>query len=663
LQAETLAEKKALFVRIYRFFQPYQKRFLLGLACTVFASWFHVASIGLIKPTLEVMFGKEEDIQALAHPDQAGDATAPGETGGKEESLSPLNRFRSDLKERFVTPFYRDILLPFYRKKTLFGVLVVGITLVILVGFKGFFSYAEGYLTKWVVHRTAADMQVEIYKHLNTLPLDYFTRRGTGQLMAHVTSDIELFVRNVDILGDSLIQPFTVLSILVVLFLVHPPMTALALLVIPASAIIIRTMGKKARRASRRRQEHVAGLSGILQETFSAVRVVRAFCMEHYEEERLRREAFRIFRNSMKIVRVRSLAPAIMETLGAAAVMLVLLGGYYFVLRPGPNRMEPETFILYVTLVFSLYQPVKKLSRVTITVNNALAGAERVFAVLDTETTVKDIPDARALPPFSETVEYRNVTMEYKPGEAALDNVSVTIRKGETVALVGPSGAGKSTFVNLLSRFYDPVSGKILIDGNDIREVRLRSLRDQIGLVPQEVVLFNDTVHNNIAYGRPDLSLEDVRRAARDANADSFIERLPEGYDTMVGERGHALSGGECQRVSIARALVKNPPILVFDEATSSLDSESEIEIRKAMVNLMRNRTTFVIAHRLSTVVHADRILVLERGRIVDQGSHKELLETSRLYQRLYRLQFGESDEAAEAGGAQVSPASSGDEN
>jgi len=644
LQAETLAEKRSLIARIVAFLRPYRKRIVLGLVCTVLASWFEVGSLGLIKPTLEVMFGRQDAIEAAA------------ESPAPEKELSPLADLRRSLKDRFVTPFYRDVLLPFYARSTLLAIMVVGVFLVVMVGLKGVFSYAQNYLTKWVVHRMAADMRVEVYKHLNTLPLDYFTRRGTGPIMAHVTSDIDLFAVNVDILGDSLIQPFTILSILVFLFLIHPPMTVLALVVVPAVAIIIRAMGKRARKASRSRQEHVAGLSGILQETFSAVRVVRAFGMERYEEERLRREAYSVFRNSMKIVRARALAPAIMETLGAAAVLLVLLAGYFIVLQPGPNRMEPQTFILYITLVFSLYGPVKKLSRVSITINNALAGAERVIAVLDTKVTVTDAPGATDLPSFSETIEYRDVTLEYESGKSALAGVSITIRKGETIALVGPSGAGKTSFVNLLARFYDVTRGSIIIDGHDIREVRLDSLRRQIGLVPQEVVLFNDTIRNNIAYGRPDLDLEEVKHAARDANAHEFIERLPSGYETLVGERGHALSGGECQRVSIARALVKNPPILIFDEATSSLDSESEIQIRKAMVALMRNRTTFVIAHRLSTVIHADRIIVFQKGHIVGQGKHEDLLRTSPLYQRLYRLQFGDAEGEAESRTSPVSP-------
>jgi subfamily B ATP-binding cassette protein MsbA len=506
---------------------------------------------------------------------------------------------------------------------------------------KGLFAYGQSYLTKWVVHRTAVDLRVQVYEHLNRLSLDYINSKGTGRLMAHVTSDIDLFVHNVDIFGDTLIQPFSILSILVVLFFVHPPMTLCAIIVIPAVGVVLQVMGRRARRASRQRQEHIAGLSGILQETFSAGRVVRAFSMEKYEEDRLGREAMRVFRNSMKIVRVRALSPSLMEVFGAVAVLLVLFGGYFFALRPGPHQMSPAAFMTYLGMVFALYQPIRRLSRVTITINNALAGAERVFTVLDTPAKVTDAPGAEELPPFSESIEYRDVSFEYQPGVPALADVSSRIRKGETVALVGHSGAGKSTFVDLLARFYDVTAGAILVDGRDVRKVKIQSLRAQIGIVPQEVALFNDTVRNNIAYGRPDLDLEVVRHAAHEANAHEFIEKLPEGYDTVVGERGHALSGGECQRISIARALVKDPPILILDEATSSLDSESEAKIRKALDTLMRNRTTIVIAHRLSTVLHADRIIVLERGRIGGEGKHEELLRTNSTYQRLYQLQFG----------------------
>ena len=638
LKSETFRDKRRLLRRVFRHFVPYRKRILIGFLCMICASLFHVSVYGLIKPTFEIVFGNEKAFEQYM--------PAKGEPNSDRSGQG----IRDRLKERIVGPLYVNVLIPL-RNRPWVAVIALGGLMILVVILKGGFTYAQEYLLKWAANRMCADMRVEVYRHIHSLSLDFFSRKGTGTLMAHVTSDIQLFARNLDILSDTLIQPWIILATLVALFFIHPKMTIFAILIVPIAALAIRALGKRVRRASRKLQEYQAGMSSILQETFSATRVVKSFGMEDYEKKRFEEESMRFFRSDMSIVRARSLAPVLTEGLGALAAALVLAGGTYYVLSPGlgaADRLSPGSFTVYVGLVFALYQPIKALSRVSITINNALAGAERVFEVLDTKPKITDREGSLELPPFSDRIVYRNVVFEYAGGVRALDHVSVEIRKGETVALVGPSGAGKSTFVDLLTRFHDPLEGAIEVDGHDLRDVRMASLRRQIGIVPQEVVLFNDTIRSNIAYGRPDLDQSAVERAAREANAHDFIVAMPRGYDTVVGERGHALSGGQAQRVSIARALLKDPPILIFDEATSSLDSESEMEIRKALANLMKSRTTIVIAHRLSTVMHTDRIVVLEEGRIAGVGKHAELLGTCPVYRRLYEHQFGTLEPGAD---------------
>lgn len=640
IHSETFGERWRLFRRVLSHFVPYKKRIVVGILCMIFASVFHVAGFGLIHPTLKVVFSSEKDLEQYLNKDNKP---------GKLDKLMPsrFKEIRSDLEKKFLGPIYERLVIPL-RNRPWLAVIGLGVLMVAAITLRGIFMYTQEYLLKWSAYRMCADVRVKVYAHVNTHSLEFFLGKGTGTLMSHIMGDIDLLGNNLDFVATSLIQPMMILFTLGILFIIHPKMTLFALLFLPTTGLLVRELGKRVRAASRKRQIHMAEMSGILQETFSAVRVVKSFGMEDYETKRFSDEVMRFFRSTMRIVRAKSLAPVLTEVLGAFGVAIVLAGGTYFVLSesiPQEDRLEPETFFTYLTFLFVLYQPIKALSKVSITISNALAGAERVFGVLETEPTISDREGAVELSPFSDRIVYRDVVFEYPGGIRALDGVSVEIRKGETIALVGPSGAGKSTFVDLLTRFYDPAGGSITIDGHDLRDAKTASLRRQIGIVPQEVVLFNDTIRNNIAYGRPDLDQSVVISAAKEANAHDFIVSTSNGYDTVVGERGHALSGGQAQRISIARALVKDPPILIFDEATSSLDSESEKAIRTAMNNLIKDRTTIIIAHRLSTIMHADKIIVFDKGKVVGLGKHEEVLAGCPVYRRLYEHQFGNSDE------------------
>jgi subfamily B ATP-binding cassette protein MsbA len=473
---------------------------------------------------------------------------------------------------------------------------------------------------------------------VQTLPLRFFTQRQTGEIMSRFSADIEtLGDASTELFRNALKEPLNILGFVVLLLMIKWQLAVLCLIILPVAMFPIVKFGAKIRRRGTRVQEWRAEVSTILQETISGIRIVKAFGMEEYEKGRYREASDQVFRSFMRIWRVDALTSPVLEVLGGIGIIIAFgVGGYLVIIK----SLTPGAFMAFLGALGSLYPPVRRIGQINNVVQRGMAGLARVFELMDTQPEILDRSDAVTLGRMQEEIQFQNVSFGYETDRLVLQGISFTAKLGEIVAIVGSSGVGKTTLVNLIPRFYDPTSGLITIDGMDIRRVTIRSLRDQMGIVTQDTILFDDTVFNNIAYGRREVSAEKVVEAARVANAEEFIQALPTGYQTRIGERGVRLSGGQKQRLAIARAILKNPPILILDEATSALDVESERLVQEALDRLMENRTTFVIAHRLSTIIKADAILVLDEGRLLEQGTHAELLASGGVYSRLYQSQI-----------------------
>ena len=508
---------------------------------------------------------------------------------------------------------------------------------------RGLVNFGQSYLTDYVGLRIINDVRNGLNRHLQTLSLSFFHRHPTGTLIARVTSDVNLLRSALtDALASFMRDTTSVLVLMGVAFVKDWVLASIAFVVFPASVLPIMRLSKKVKRFTKRGQIRTGTVTMLLQESIQGNRIVKAFGMEDYESKRFARENSRVLRESLRVCRTKSIVTPAMELLAAFAIGAVVWYGGWSVIAGGRTQGE---FMAFMAAMFLMYQPFKGLTKTYTAVHQAIAGAERVFEILDIEPDIKDKADALPVVGFQRELEFRDVSFGYGR-KLVLTDINLKIRYGEMVALVGVSGVGKSTLADLIPRFYDVTSGSIVIDGLDIRDVTLAGLRSQIGIVSQHTFLFNDTVRNNIAYGRPDKSLEDIVAAAKAANAHEFIVALPNGYDTEIGEMGLQLSGGQRQRLAIARALLKDAPILILDEATSSLDAESEKLVQEALENLMTERTTLVIAHRLSTIRKADRIVVLVGGTIAEQGTHDELLARQNEYSRLYSLQLLEEGRA-----------------
>jgi len=507
-----------------------------------------------------------------------------------------------------------------------------------LYAIKGLCAYGQSYLMQWVGNRIVTQYRIDLYTHLQRLSLSYYDRMPTGELMSRITNDVNQIQGAVSSVVTGLLRDaFTIVGLVGVIIYRDWFLSIFALGVFPLCMVPLVKFGRRLRRISTSSQETMADLSVLLHETISGARIVKGFCREEYESRRFADEAWRLFSLRMKDVSTRAISSPLMEFFGGLGIAGIIFYGGYQVIE---GTSTPGTFFSFLTALIMLYEPVKRLSGLNNEIQNGLAAAARVYQVLHTEPEIVDRPDAIELPPLRRQIEYRDVSFAYRPGEMVLKHINLVVPAGQVVALVGTSGGGKTTLVNLLPRFYEVTEGAILIDGIDIRDVTLKSLRSQIAIVTQQTILFNDTVRNNIAYGRPEATDEEIAAAAEAAYASEFIQRLPQGMDTVIGESGVLLSGGERQRISIARAILADRPILILDEATSSLDTESELYVQKALENLMQGRTTFVIAHRLSTVQRADRILVISEGRIVEEGKHQQLLDQGGVYRRLYQMQF-----------------------
>jgi ATP-binding cassette, subfamily B, bacterial MsbA len=523
------------------------------------------------------------------------------------------------------------------------GVAFVAGAIVVLYLFKGVGAYFSDYLMADVGQRVVRDIRDGLHAHVVGQSAAFFARRSTGQLLSRLTSDVSQVQHVVsETIGDLLQESLAVVGYAGLLFYYDARLALVCLTAAPIIVYPLAQLGRRLRKTSRRSQEALERLSHVAAEAYTGHRIVKAFGAEGREARKFQGVSFDLYRVNMRVTRIVSVLPPIMELLGAFAIAGAL---YYGSRQIAIKRLTPGEFTAFIAALFMMYGPIKKLSRVNASVQQAIAAAERIFEVVDRHTEVTERPGAAPLPPFRTGIEFRDVVFAYDDGQARpiLRQVNAHVSAGQMVALVGRSGAGKTTLVNLVPRFYDVTGGAILVDGHDVRDVTLASLRAQVGMVTQETVLFDETVATNIAYGRPDASPQAIEAAARAAHAHEFILGLSQGYDTPIGERGQRLSGGQRQRLAIARALLKDSPILVLDEATSALDTESEQLVQEALANLMKNRTSFVIAHRLSTIRKADIIFVMDRGRIVETGRHDDLLPRGGIYSRLYELQLLES--------------------
>ena len=503
---------------------------------------------------------------------------------------------------------------------------------------RGVFYYGQHYLMNYVGQRIIIDIRRQVYQKLQRLSLSFYDKNKTGTIMSYVTNDVNaLQAAMVENVVEMITESVILIASIVMMIYLDWKLFLFALCTFPAVLLFIDMFGKRIRKAGGRIQECTADITSVLQETVSSARVIKSFVREEYEIQRFDRENMNNFRAFMKSAQLMaSLTPAV-EFAAAVGVTLVIWYGGNSVIE---GTITAGSLVAFLTYAVNMSNPIKRLSRVIGNIQKALAAAQRVFDVLDLPEEIQNAPTAKALPPVEGKVVFDKVSFAYNPQEPVLKDVSFQVEKGQMVAFVGPSGAGKSTVASLLPRFYDVTAGSITIDGHDLRDVTMESLREQVGIVPQETVLFNGSVYDNILYGRLDATKEQVEAAAKAANAHSFITNLPQGYDTMLGDRGVNISGGQRQRIAIARAILKDPQILILDEATSALDTESERVVQEALDRLMVGRTSFVIAHRLSTIKNADKIVVLEQGQIVEAGTHTELLEKNGLYAHLYQIQY-----------------------
>ena len=516
----------------------------------------------------------------------------------------------------------------------------VCVELIVVFSAKNISLYIKNITLSIVQYRLIRDLRNKLYSHFHYLSLSYFNKNKSGELTAVLVNDIDNMRNSLSIMFQKLfVEPINIIILMSLLFIVSTKLALIALLIIPVSGIIIFGISHSIRRRSARSQAQLAGMTSMIAETIGSMRIVKAFATKGFEINRFAKETQKYYKLMLRRDRLRFVSSPVSETFGATIAALLLWVGARDVLVI--ESISSEDFLRFILLLFSLFQPLKNLTNVVNELQNGLASADRVFAIMDIKSDIQDVDNAIKVNDLKNTLSFDNVSFSYgDEKDKVLNNINFQINKGEILALVGPSGAGKSTLVDLIPRFYDTLGGSIKIDGKDIKELKINSLRSLMGIVTQETFLFDDSVKSNSAYGVENISDDNIKDAAIAANAHEFIKELPNGYNTIIGERGVSLSGGQKQRIAIARAIVKNPPILILDEATSSLDSESEKHVQSAIENLMSERTVFVIAHRLSTVHNANKILVLENGQIVQEGKHDELVNIDGLYKQLHKMQF-----------------------
>lgn len=610
-----------LYFRILSYLKPYFRKLIIVIVCNFGFILFSTLSMWLIAPVISVMFN--------AATQQGVQNIQPQGQEIPNVSILNLNEW---LKENIQSLLPQDN--PIHTLQWLCIVIFLAFLL------KNIFSFIEFYVMTYIEQSVVKDLREQVYEKIIYQSLGFFHKHKTGDLISNITNDINSVNVAVNRSFTKIIRdPIMIIVFVIILFNISWQLTLVAIIVLPLTTFIVRKIGNSLRRRSIRVQEKIADITSVLQETISGIKVVKAFAMENYENKKFRKRTTDHFRAVIRQIRTLRLANPISETIGIAVMVGVILYGGVLVLEG--NSLHPEDFMRFLFILFAILDPLKSLTEVNNNIQIALASGKRIFDLIDEPVRVIEKPNASEIKEFKNSINYENVSFRYNPdGEEVLKNINLEVKKNQKVALVGSSGSGKTTLVNLLPRFYDVESGSIKIDGKDICDFTLSSLRSLMGIVTQDVILFNDTVKNNIAYGVEDYSDDEIKKAASLSNSLQFINELPNGFDTVIGERGMFLSGGQRQRISIARAILKNPPILIFDEATSSLDSESELLIQEAIENLVKDRTVLVIAHRLSSILNSDKIIVIEDGEIVDEGTNTELLKRSGRYRQLYELQF-----------------------
>ncbi len=628
-----------------RYFRRYALWTLLAVAATLVFATSTVMLLALFRPILsEVMLADTGTIAGLQLP--------PGSAAKEPEPIAPSPEAAPPPSSEEPKRWWRRLNLGhlfdhiFQQLRTRLGideqnvVIFLPVLFVLLFLLRSLADFLNGYLFQMIGLGATNDLRNDLYARILAQSSRFYAQHPSGELVSRVGNDVSVMQNAVsNRLLDLFQQSVTLIGLIWYLLSTHFRLAVICLVLVPVVFYPIVRFGKGMRKTSRRSQERMADVANLVSEAVRGHRVVKAFGMEGFELRRFREAAERHLKVRLKAQLLSHGAGPVVESLAAIGAAAFMIYAGYAIRK---SQLTPSELVTFLTNLLLLYDPIRKLNKVNLILQEALAAAQRVADLMALPNEIEDPPDVVALPGLSREIRFEQVSFAYE-NDIVLKDLDLVVRRGEVVALVGPSGAGKSTLINLLPRFFDPTSGRIQIDGTDIRRVTLASLRALIGIVTQETVLFNDTVRHNIAYGRVDTSIEQVRRAAASAYAEEFIVQLPRGYDTVIGEGGFRLSGGQRQRLAIARALLKDPPILILDEATSHLDSESELLVQKALYNLMQGRTALVIAHRLSTVQRADRILVLEAGQIVEEGNHESLLLAGGKYRHLYNLQFHES--------------------
>jgi len=611
--------------RILGFGKPYTKHIIIAIISTFLFSLLNGISVYLSIPLLDTLF-------------QQSNKTI-------EKVIVVEEKNPSDLVPEWITEIINNVSITFHNYVFSGETtdILLKISMLIFLAFlgKSIFGYLQTYFLIYAQQGIIKNIRNISYQHLHKLPMSYFKNEKTGDLISRIINDSYIIQTAIpDVFISLFREPITILVFTIIAVSISWKLFLFTLIILPISITIIGWIGSLVRTQTSFLQKQIGKITSVLHETITGVKVVKAFGMEEYENKKFDTVTNDYFQTILKIMRIRNIASPSSELIAVTVGVVILYYGGILVLDD--ETLKASEFLGFLFAVFQMIPPMKQMATVNNKIQESIAAGDRIFEILDTNPSIQNVPNPTIAKNFNEKIEFNNVSFKYDDSDdLILDNISVEVKRGEIIALVGSSGAGKTTFVDLIPRFFDPLSGLILLDGTNIKEIEVRSLRSLMGIVTQETVLFNESVKSNIAYGLKSYPMDKISEAAKIANAHEFIENLPDGYDTIIGEQGTKLSGGQRQRLSIARALLKNPPIMIFDEATSALDSESEMLVQEAIERLMNERTTFVIAHRLSTIKNADKILVLDKGKIVQQGKHDELLkDIDGIYKKLYELQF-----------------------